>query len=40
MEADSAEMVGSTPEVFRKLLVTQVANWRKVVQENNIKLEE
>jgi tripartite-type tricarboxylate transporter receptor subunit TctC len=40
MEADSAEMVGSTPEVFRKLLVTQVANWRKVVQENTIKLEE
>ena len=40
MEADSAEMVGSPPEVFRRLLTTQVAVWRKVVQENNIKLEE
>jgi tripartite-type tricarboxylate transporter receptor subunit TctC len=40
MEADSAEMVGSTPEAFRRLLTTQVAVWRKVVQENNIKLEE
>jgi tripartite-type tricarboxylate transporter receptor subunit TctC len=40
MEADSAEMVGSSPEAFRKLLTTQVAVWRKVVQENNIKLEE
>lgn len=40
METDGAEMVGSTPEQFRKTIATETVRWRKVVQENNIKLEE
>jgi len=40
MESDSAEMVGATPEQFRQSLAVEVARWRRVVQENNIKLEE
>ena len=37
---EGAEMVGSTPEFFGKLLIDELVRWRKVVQENNIKLEE
>ena len=40
MEGDGAEMVGSTPEQFRQSLVTDAARWRRIVQENGIKLEE
>ena len=40
MEADSSEMVGSTSEQFRQALLVQTARWRRVVQENNIKMEE
>jgi len=40
MESDGAEMVGSTPEQFRQVIAVESARWRKVVQENGIKLEE
>lgn len=40
MEADGAEMVGSTPEQFRQSLVADAARWRRIVQENGIKMEE
>ena len=40
MEVDSAEMVGTTPEQFRQSLAVEVARWRRVVQENNIRLED
>ncbi len=40
MEADGADMVGSTPEQFRQLLVTETSRWRKVVQDNRIKMED
>ena len=40
MDADGAEMVGSTPEYFRQVLLTDTARWRRLVQENGIKLEE
>ena len=40
MDADGAEMVGSTSEQFRQSLLVETARWRRVVQENNIKLEE
>ncbi len=40
MAADSAEMVGSTPEQLRQQLATEVARYRKIVTENNMKLEE
>ena len=37
---DGTELVGSTPEAFQKLLVTEIARWKKVAVENSIKLEE
>jgi len=40
MDTEGAELVGSTPEQFRKIIATEAARWRKVVQENGIKLEE
>ncbi len=40
LEADGNIMVGSTPAQFRQMLVTEAAVWRKVVDENGIKLEE
>ena len=40
MESDSAEMVGSPPDYFRQVIANESARWRKVVQENGIKLEE
>ena len=36
---DGAEPVGSTPEQFRQFIATDVARWRKVVQDAGIKLE-
>jgi len=32
-------IVGSTPDAFRKLLVSEVAHWKKLIQDNNIKIE-
>jgi len=32
--------VGSTPEEFRKVLATEIAIWKKLVKDNNIKAEE
>ena len=40
MDTDGAEMVGSTPAQLRQVVVTESARWRKIVQENGIKLEE
>ena len=40
MDTEGAELVGSTPEQFRKVIATEAARWRKVVQDNGIKLEE
>ncbi len=40
MDADGAEMLATRPEEFRKLIVTELARYKKIVQENNIKLEE
>ena len=40
MAADSAEMVGSTPEVAAKQIATEYARYRKVISDNGIKMEE
>ena len=40
MERDSAEMVGSAPEVLAKQISTEYTRYRKVIAENDIKLEE
>lgn len=40
MDAEGAEMVGNTPAQFAKTIATEAVRWRKVVQENGIKLEE
>ena len=40
MDAEGAEMVGNTPAQFARTVATETARWRKVVQENGIKLEE
>lgn len=37
---DGTIMVGSTPEAFQKLVADEIVRWKKVVQENNIKLEQ
>jgi tripartite-type tricarboxylate transporter receptor subunit TctC len=39
-EADGSFMVGSTPEQFRQMIVTETARWKKLVQDTGIKLEE
>ncbi len=39
-EEGSMEMVGSTPDVFRKYIVAEIARWKKVVADTNFKLEE
>ena len=36
---DGSESVGSTPEQLREFIVTDIARWRKVVQDAGIKLE-
>lgn len=40
MEAEGAEVVGSTPEYFARVIVDHAAVWKRVIKENNIKLEE
>ena len=39
LAADGGEAVGGPPEVFQKLITTEIARWRKVVQAANIKVE-
>ena len=39
-ESEYTVLVGSTPEEFAKTISTEYVRWRKVVEENNIKLEE
>ena len=38
-EALDSVVTGGSPEAFRKLLVTEVEHWRKLVKENNIRIE-
>ena len=40
MDAEGAEMVGNTPVQFSRTVAIETVRWRKVVQENGIKLEE
>ena len=40
LESDGAIPVGSTPAQYRALLVTEIERWKKVVQDNGIKIEE
>ncbi len=40
LEAEGIVMVGSSPQVLRQLIAVEVERWRKVVKDNNIKLEE
>ena len=40
LEAQGGKMIGSTPAQLNRLIVTEVERWQKVVQENNIKLEQ
>lgn len=39
-EAEYSTMVGSTSEEFARTIAVEYARWRKVVEENNIKLEQ
>jgi tripartite-type tricarboxylate transporter receptor subunit TctC len=39
-EEGSMEMIGSTPDLFRKHIVAEIARWKKVVADTNFKLEE
>ena len=39
IKSEGAEAVGSTPEQFRQLIVSEVPRWRKVVQDAGIKVE-
>ena len=36
LEGDGSLMIGSTPQQFRQLLVTETERWRKVVKEAGI----
>jgi len=40
MESEGSIPVGSTPQQFRQILATESAIWRKVVQENSIRIAE
>ena len=40
LESEGSMMVGSTPAEFRKYIQGEVAQWRKVVQDNAIKVDE
>ena len=40
MDAEGAEMVATRPEEFRKVIIEELARYKKIVQENNIKMEE
>jgi len=39
-ESEYTVLVGSTPEEFAKTIATEYVRWRKVVEDNNIKMEE
>lgn len=39
-EMEGTIMIGSTPEAFQRLITEEVRRWKKVVHENNIKLED
>jgi len=39
LEEQGAVPVGSTPAQFRQVITTEVTRWRKVVQDNNLKVE-
>jgi len=36
---DGGELVGSSPERFRRMLIVEIARWRKVVKEANVRIE-
>ena len=40
MDSEGAEMVGSTPEQLRQVMITDTARWRRVVEKYGIKSEE
>ena len=40
MESEGIEMVASTPEYFQQLIARESVHWSKIVQDNNIRLEE
>ena len=40
LEAEGSVMVGSTPAQFRQIIIEETVRWRKLVQENDIKLDE
>ena len=40
LDADGATAIGSTPEQFRQLLISESALWRKVVAESGIKFDD
>ena len=40
LQPEGSMVVGSTPAQFRQFMLGEVAQWRKVVQENAIKIEE
>jgi tripartite-type tricarboxylate transporter receptor subunit TctC len=37
---EGSTMVGSSPKVLQDLIAVELERWRKIVQENDIKLEE
>ena len=40
MDSEGAEMVGSTPEQLRQVMIADTARWRRVVEKYGIKGEE
>jgi tripartite-type tricarboxylate transporter receptor subunit TctC len=36
---DGGELVGSSPERFRRMLIAEIARWREVVKEANVRIE-
>ena len=40
IEADGGEVVGSTPAELQKVILTETAQWKKVVQDTGIKVDE
>lgn len=39
LAGDGGEAVGGSPELFQKLIISEIARWRKVVQSANIRVE-